>query len=173
MQRGKPRTLDSTVMDSLPPDVVDRAERQVNAVFAKIIGGVMLWVGVTFIGLLLWVLHAIVVLGRPLNLFVSGIASALAIVGVFCLLVGWRLFLNRPNRFGSILGPVGWRILGGMFGVFFIACFILAIVLLRGDSSEILVTAVTSTAGSAIFCYWCFYSAKRAAANAARPRGAL
>jgi hypothetical protein len=52
--------------------------------------------------------------------FVDGIASRrslamLAFLLPVCLLAmrfGWRLLLNRPNDYGSIMGPMAWRIFG-------------------------------------------------------------
>ena len=51
---------------------------------------------------------------------VEGIASRrsllmLAFLLPVCLLAmrfGWRLLLNRPNDYGSIMGPTAWRIFG-------------------------------------------------------------
>jgi hypothetical protein len=157
-------------MDDLPPEVFQRAERQVNAVLAKIIGGVLLWIGVAFLGLFVWALHKVVIIGRPLDTFAFVMLGVFAVLATFCALVGWRLFLNRPNRFGSILGPFGWRVLGTMFGVMAAAAFVHSVVLLRnGESSEgVLVTAVTTLVSCAIFCHWCFLAARRAVSNARR-----
>jgi len=161
-------------MSELPPDVVERAERRVNAIFAKVIGGVLLWIGVTFIALFVWASYKISVLNRALELGAFALLVAFAILAAFCSLIGWRLFLNRPNRFGSILSPLGWRILGAMFAVFAAAFVVFWIMLLRdGASTELMVTAVTSVASCAVFCYWCLSAARQALANATRPKRAL
>jgi hypothetical protein len=38
------------------------------------------------------------------------------LLSIFCLVVGYRLALNRPNRYGSILPPTAWAVLAGIFG---------------------------------------------------------
>lgn len=38
------------------------------------------------------------------------ILIAIGMVACFLCLVSWRLIANRPNRFKSIMGPLGWRI---------------------------------------------------------------
>ena len=45
------------------------------------------------------------------------ITTVLVVIAAFCLSVGYRLLFNRPNRYGSILSPVGWR----LFAAFFVA----------------------------------------------------
>lgn len=40
-------------------------------------------------------------------------AIALTLLVLFCVLAvqfGWRLSFNRPNRYGSIMGPTAWRV---------------------------------------------------------------
>ena len=161
-------------MSDLPPHIVESAERRVNAIFAKVIGGVMLWFGVAFVLLLVWASYKIVLLDRAPDYWAFALLGVFALLATFCSLVGWRLFLNQPNRYGSILSPVGWRILAGVFGVLGIGLFIVPVVLLRGGiSNDFLVTAVTSLAACAVFCHWCLLTARQAEANASRPNGAL
>lgn len=161
-------------MNDLPPDVIERAERRVNAVFAKIVGGVMLWIGVVFVGLFIWASYKIMSLNRTPQLGAFLVLGAFAILAVFCSMIGWRLFLNRPNRFGSLLSPLGWRILGIMFGILAVAfsTFFVVVLLRDSASTELLVTAVTSVASCAIFSHWCWSAAQQALANATRSHGA-
>jgi hypothetical protein len=37
------------------------------------------------------------------------ILVAIGLVAYFLCLVSWRLIANKPNRFQSIMGPLGWR----------------------------------------------------------------
>lgn len=37
------------------------------------------------------------------------ILVAIGLVAYFLCMVSWRLIANRPNRFQSIMGPLGWR----------------------------------------------------------------
>jgi hypothetical protein len=161
-------------VSDLPPHIIEDAERRVNAVFAKIIGGVMLWIGVAFVALLIWASYKIMMLNRSPDYWAFVLLGAFALLATFCSLVGWRLFLNQPNRYGSILSPVGWRVLAGVFGVLGAGFLIVSVVLLRdGISSNVLVTAVTSVASCAVFCHWCLVTARQAQANASRANGAL
>ena len=52
-------------------------------------------------------------------------------IAVFCLSVGYRLTFNRPNRYGSFLSPLGWRILCAVF----LILTVVAAVLLWGSRS--------------------------------------
>jgi hypothetical protein len=66
---------------------------------------------------------ALVVLGaqRSYEALVSGRRDALillivlVIVAIFCCTVGFRLALNLPNRYGSLLSPPVWAGLAGVF----------------------------------------------------------
>lgn len=157
-------------MTDMPPEVIERAERRVDAIFAKVIGGVLLWVGVAFSGLFVWAAHAVVILGRPLNAFALVMLGVFAVVATFSVLVGWRLFLNRPNRYGSILSPTSWRVLGTMFGAMGAAGLIISVVLLRDglSSDEALISGIAAAVFCAMLCHWCFLAARRAVANVTR-----
>lgn len=161
-------------MSDLPPDVIERAERRIAAIFAKIIGGVMLWTGVAFVGLFAWASYKIMSLNRAPDDWAFVLLGLSAVLAAFCSLVGWRLFLNQPNRFGSILSPLGWHMLGGVFAVLGGASLVVSVVLLRGaTSSDVLVMAVTSVASCALFCRLSLHAARRAQANGSRRNGAL
>ena len=71
-------------------------------------------------GFVVFVLGVAIIADTVRTSFVEGIASRrslamLAILLPVCLLAmrfGWRLLLNRPNDYGSIMGPMAWRIFG-------------------------------------------------------------
>ena len=71
-------------------------------------------------GLLVFVLGVAILADTVRCSVVEGIASRrslsmLAFLLPVCLLAirfGWRLLLNRPNDYGSIMGPMAWRIFG-------------------------------------------------------------
>ncbi|HEY4370014.1 MAG TPA: hypothetical protein VGN07_22465 [Steroidobacteraceae bacterium] len=46
---------------------------------------------------------------------VLAVMTIFALIGVFCAVTGYRLLFNRPNRYGSLLSPIGWWILSGLF----------------------------------------------------------
>jgi hypothetical protein len=52
-------------------------------------------------------------------LFVGAVISGA--IAWFCLSLSWRFIMNRPNRYGSIIGPVAWRISAAFWGVAAIA----------------------------------------------------
>ncbi len=88
----------------------------------KIVGGVTLWVGVAFGALLCWSLYRLASpSARSIDMPIVVFLGAVAVIALFCLSVGYRLFFNRPSPYGSILGPVGWRICGGFLGLWAVA----------------------------------------------------
>lgn len=136
---------------------------KVDAVFARLIGLVAGLIGIAAVTLAGWASYKVYPLEHRVPGFVL-IAIFLGI-GVFFLLVGWRLLLNRPNRYGSILSPVGWRVLGSLFavvGIGLLAFFVGTMTLTLDTISPMAVSVI----GSAVFSYWCFRSASRASANA-------
>jgi hypothetical protein len=71
-------------------------------------------------GLLAFALGLVLLADALRSLIVDNAASRpslwlLAFVLPVCLVAlqfGWRLLLNRPNAYGSIMGPMAWRICG-------------------------------------------------------------
>src|SRR3954466_3228813 len=127
----------------------------------KLVGGVLLWIGVAFGALLLWFGYGIFV-GKPPGYFWPLVfLGAVAAIALFCLSVGYRLFFNRPKRYGSILGPVSWWLLAGFWGLLTIG---LAGVALITDVplpfSIPTVFALIIFSGS--FAYYCVRGAHRA-----------
>ncbi len=49
-------------------------------------------------------------LGRPLSVGDAVGLLVLALIGYGLAVLSWRLVFNRPNRYGSILGPIGWKV---------------------------------------------------------------
>ncbi len=147
----------------LTPAEIAAIKAKVDAVFARLIGLVAGLIGIAAVALAGWASYKVYPLEhRAPGLVVMGI---FLVIGVFFLLVGWRLLLNRPNRYGSILSPVGWRVLGSLFAVVGIGlfAFFVGTMTLALDTISTMAVAVI---GSAIFSYWCFRSASRASENA-------
>jgi tetratricopeptide (TPR) repeat protein len=88
-----------------------------GAVLARVAGAVLLMFGAS-----LGVLAGVGVL-RRIESFAGVDRTAIVFIAVlgllaaFCLAVGYRLALNRPNRYGSMLSPTAWALLAGLFGV--------------------------------------------------------
>jgi hypothetical protein len=131
---------------------------------AKLAGGILLWIAVASAWLLGWMAWKLSELHRPIALGAIFFMCAIAIIGTFCLTVGWRLFLNRPNQYGSILGPNGWRALGTIFGLFAVAAFAFDVLNLfapKPGAEEMMVTISTGVVSTAIFSVWCLLTARR------------
>ena len=71
-------------------------------------------------GLVVIVLGVAILADTVRTSIVEGLASRRALsmlafllpVCLLAMLFGWRLLLNRPNDYGSIMGPTAWRIFG-------------------------------------------------------------
>jgi hypothetical protein len=71
----------------------------------------------------------------------------------FCSTAGWRLALNRPNRYGSIVRPWAWRTLA----IIFLA---LAIFLVVFASIEAKLLSAWPALGAVAFALMCFWRAR-------------
>jgi hypothetical protein len=78
------------------------------------VGLVMSAFGVALAMFVMWTIYRLWVFDRFDRLGAWLILGGSAIIATFCLLVGSRLFFVRPNRYGSLLTPRGWRILGSV-----------------------------------------------------------
>jgi hypothetical protein len=83
----------------------------------RLAGAVLSWAGIGLLALMLWSIEAAVFGDARFGLGAGIFCATLLIVGTFCVATGFRMFLNRPNRYGSILSPRGWSILGIVFGL--------------------------------------------------------
>lgn len=88
------------------PPVLVRAAGFVMSAFGVVLASVDAWYLYR-----LWLLDR---LDRPIGLAFVVVAGTIAF---FCLTVGGRMYLNRPNRYGSLLTPRGWAGLGAVFQV--------------------------------------------------------
>lgn len=126
----------------------------------KLAGGVLAWFGVGAAFLFFWMVYKALSLPGPVHAAVYGMLGLSALLAFFCLTVGWRLYLNRPNRHGSSLGPTGWRVLGALFGLAGVAMLGFAALLPYATVDVRSLTAL-SGAGCLVFCYWSFRLARR------------
>lgn len=84
---------------------------------ARVAGGILLAFGVALVALV-----SVAVL-RQVESVAAADATALLVIAllgvlsIFCLAVGYRLALNRPNRYGSMLSPPAWAVLAGAFAL--------------------------------------------------------
>ena len=72
---------------------------------------------------------------------------------VFLLLLGYRLVFNRPYRDGSLLSPLGWRVIA--------VCFSALAVVFGFEGVQEDVAAVVPALGAALLAYACVLAARR------------
>jgi hypothetical protein len=77
-----------------------------------------------------------------------------SLVAIFCLVVGGRMIVNRPNTHGSLLSPVGWYVLATVFLV------LGAAVVFSGDSS-MTGKNIGGVVSCITFANWCFFCGRR------------
>jgi hypothetical protein len=118
------------------------------------LGFVLFGFGIFLLGLLVWGAFRFHSNPAPLGSEVLIVFAAMLVVGLFCFLVGGRLFLAIPNRYGSILPPIGWNTLGLLSLAIGIA---LGVTALRAERFDNLL----GTACTVIFAFWCRRAAKR------------
>lgn len=142
----------------------DNIKEKIDDAIARLIGVVAVAIGLLGVGLVAWATYMVAQLEHPTwgAFFLIG---GFLVVAVFFLRVGWRLLFNRPNRFGSIFGPLGW----GIWGVAFALLAATMLVFSAHDLAlriDVIIERVLPIIGSVVFSYWCFKSGKRAKANA-------
>ena len=97
--------------------ILQSSEFPAPPMLVRACGFIMSAFGVALAAVGLWFLYRLWLLDRlaqPVGLAVVAVSGTIA---VFCLLVGLRLYLNRPNRYGSLMTPTGWTILGSVFNL--------------------------------------------------------
>jgi hypothetical protein len=151
------------MQDISPQDL----ERRVNRWLAKVVGGVLLWFGVAAVGLFFWAIYKIASFGEMPPWKIYLLIAGLAITGIFCLSVGWRLFLDRPNRYGSSLTPMSWRILGTMFGLLGAAFIAFTWAFASDAQPDFLSSIAASVASVCLLSYCCFRLARQLAMRTA------
>jgi hypothetical protein len=119
------------------------------ASLVRFVGLVMSAFGVALAMFCLWAVYWLWILDRLDRLFSWFLIGGSTTIAVFCLLVGSRLFFMRTNRYGSLLTPRGWRILGSVFYSTTGAMCIAALVSQR----YILAIACPLTVGSGVLCF--------------------
>ena len=127
---------------------------------ARVVGGVLSWLGVGLLAVLAWALFNAISRPNAVDTAAIALCSGLLVVGSFCCLVGFRLFLSRPNTYGSILSPIGWRVLGSLFAIGTVAAFVL---FMTGPLAKLapIPMLVGSVGWLALLACGCFYIARR------------
>lgn len=118
----------------------DSLKRGVDPWVLRSIGALALVAGMPFVALAGFVvikLNSRVLAEQPL--FVLMMLAAPVLIAAFLLSVGWRLLMNRPNKYQSLLHPVAWWVIATLL---IAAGAWLAFVLVSGKRYEGLVWVV-------------------------------
>jgi len=132
---------------------MNRPTPRLDSWIGKAAGALLLAFGLTASAILVLGTYRIVSSADSSEIATAVFVASLMAVAVFCLAVGYRLFLNRPNKYGSILTPLGWNALGAVFAL-------LAIV---GGTAVLHFGQYTAIAGPAltgVFAVCCFYAGR-------------
>jgi ATP-dependent Clp protease adapter protein ClpS len=98
---------------------------------ARIIGGASLAFGIAAGTLAVWAIDRQFASRGVVEISAAAVIVVFPSISAFCCLVGFRLAFNRPNRHGSVLSPLGWKLLGCSFSI--VALTMAAIGLGRGE----------------------------------------
>lgn len=92
---------------------MDRAD----TFMARLAGAVSLAFGIALGILAIWMVERQITLRGAIESIAAALIIFLFVISAFCSLVGYRLLFNRPNRYGSLLSPVGWKTLAAFLCV--------------------------------------------------------
>jgi cobalamin synthase len=115
----------------------------------KVTGGITLAFGIGLLALFIWFSFKLSALNRLPELGALIFLGVLVPIILFCLTVGSRLLLNRPNRYGSLFAPFVWRSLGIVFGI-------AAVSLAAMSVAYAMYTQLPAALFAALLSGWCF-----------------
>ncbi len=133
---------------------------QTHATLARLAGGVLLGFGIALAIFSIWIVERQFAAGGAFQSTAAVLVISCLVISVFCFLGGYRFLLNRPNRYGSLLSPPGWKMLAACFCVLGIGLAVLAIT--RGDHQLLL-----APVGLGILGYGCLLAGRGAAVRRA------
>jgi hypothetical protein len=87
-----------------------------NHIIIRITGSLLSLFGIGLAILCLWIIERQFALLGTVRLNALTLVLIFGLISFFCVVVGYRLTFNRPNKYGSILSPSSWIILGLVFG---------------------------------------------------------
>jgi hypothetical protein len=128
---------------------VGRMMHVLNRVVARLAGATLVVACLVLSVLVVWTIQRQVDLNGALEPAVLLFAAVCTIVALVCGVLGVRLTLNRPNRYQSLLPPLGWYALTSFFGVL---APVLGLVVIRHGDYEHLV-GVACTVVLALCCW--------------------
>jgi ATP-dependent Clp protease adapter protein ClpS len=132
-------------------DIMDKT----HAIIARLAGGVLLAFGIALGLLAVAFVQRQFASSGEIELAVAVSIVCVFMMSAFCSLMGYRLLLNRPNRYGSLFSPAGWRILAALF--YILAVGLTSFSIWRGNY-RLLVAPV----GLGLLGYGCVIAGRRA-----------
>lgn len=118
---------------------------------ARIAGVILFVFGIGLATLSVWIIERQLTFHGALSLDVLTVVLVLSVISLFCIVVGYRLAFNRPNRYGSILSPSAWIVLGAIFGILGLGTTAYVVIFKLFDTQFI--TAVVSPFVFAVLCW--------------------
>lgn len=113
--RGVPSSLKEEMRQASEsfhqPQLLDGA----NSALARIAGAILAVFGGGMGAGLLLLIYRLAMTPDDLDRTTLIVMAGLLGLAAFCLSLGYRLVLNRPNRHGSLLSPWAWRVMSGGF----------------------------------------------------------
>ena len=133
---------------------------------ARSVGAVLACIGALLCVLLIWAASRIAAQDRTIEPVVPIVGAAILFVALFCCIAGARLLLNKPNRHGSILPPLGWYAMAFASSA---SAVTITVTALRGGHFPEPIGLVCILS----FAFWCYRAARRLHSTSPRGRNAL
>jgi hypothetical protein len=128
----------------------DQPARQI---FARLVGTAFGFIGLGLASLAAFIVWRLTVSRVPIGAAPVVLLIVVAPIAWFCASTGWRLALNRPNRYGSIIRPWAWRTLAAIF-------LLLAITAVVVSSIEGKLLSAWPALGAVAFALLCMWRAR-------------
>jgi hypothetical protein len=136
-------------------------DQPASSIFARLVGVAFGLIGLGLASLAVFIVWRLLESPGPIGLPPIMLLIVLAPIAWFCGSTGWRLALNRPNRYGSIIRPWAWRTLAAIF-------LLLAITVVVVSSIEAKLLTAWPALGAVAFSLLCMWRA-RALGRLVRP----
>jgi hypothetical protein len=96
---------------------IDEPRSLSHRVMERVAGAILLSFGLGLAALAFMLVERQLTLQGALEKSALVMVGVFGLIAVFCTRVGYRLAFNRPNRQGSLLPPLAWLVMAGLFGL--------------------------------------------------------
>jgi hypothetical protein len=160
---------DRTVIgQGIPTPEEHERDALVPARQGKLAGTIVLGGGVLAGLLAVWMLRKLSALDFAERAMAFAVPAGLALISAFFCRAGWRLFFNRRDASGSVVGARGWYAVSVAFALF--GALLLFGLGLHEIPSDAFAFAIP-IASCFLLSYWCFHLARNARARSAGRNG--